>query len=279
MSTRIIKNPVGGDHLRITTWNVNSIRIRIELVMRMVETVQPDILCLQELKATQEQFPAAILTALGFRYHFVYPLKGYNGVAVLSKRPFLDQRRFDWCGSQDARHISVVIEAGNQPLHLHNFYIPAGGDLADAQTSKQFAYKLAFLDQITAWFSGPNHSPRMILLGDLNIAPLETDVWSHRQMLAVVSHTPIEVEKLDALQATQDWVDLPRRIIPPDKKLFSWWSYRARDFAASNRGRRLDHIWATPQVAKGLTNAHILRDARGWEKPSDHVPVTAEFFF
>ncbi len=275
----MIKNLSSKDHVRITTWNVNSIRIRIELIMRLVETIHPDILCLQEIKATQEQFPTAILAGLGFCYQFVYPLKGYNGVAILSKRPFLDCQRFDWCGSQDARHISVVIEIGGQPVHLHNLYIPAGGDHADAQASKQFAYKLAFLDQITAWFCGPNHSPRMILLGDLNIAPLKTDVWSHRQMLSVVSHTPIEVEKLNALQKTRGWVDLPRQIIPPDKKLFSWWSYRARDFAASNRGRRLDHIWATPDVANTLTDSHILRAARGWEKPSDHVPVTAEFVF
>ncbi len=269
----------GRDSLRITTWNVNSIRMRIELVARLVQTIHPDILCLQEIKATQEQFPHTILTALGFGYHFTYPLKGYNGVAILSKRPFLDCRRLDWCGSEDARHISVVIEAGGQPIHLHNLYIPAGGDLADAQSSKQFAYKLAFLDQITAWFANSDHDPRMILVGDLNIAPLKTDVWSHRQMLAVVSHTPVEVEKLNALQATRSWVDLPRQIIPPDKKLFSWWSYRARDFAASNRGRRLDHIWATSEVADYLTNSHILREARGWEKPSDHVPVTAEFLF
>jgi exodeoxyribonuclease-3 len=113
----------------------------------------------------------------------------------------------------------------------------------------------------------------MILAGDLNVAPLETDVWSHKQMLKVVSHTPVEVEHLSAVQGTRPWVDAMRRFVPPEEKLFTWWSYRARDWRASDRGRRLDHVWTTPDLehrAKGVT---VVKDARGWEKPSDHVPV------
>ncbi len=92
----------------------------------------------------------------------------------------------------------------------------------------------------------------------------------------MVSHTPIEVEKLARLQASHDWVDAVRAIIPPEEKLFSWWSYRNRNWDASDRGRRLDHIWLTPALAPALRNAQITRAARGWEQPSDHVPVTVE---
>ena len=113
-----------------------------------------------------------------------------------------------------------------------------------------------------------------ILVGDLNVAPLEQDVWSHKQMLKVVSHTPVEVEKFGKLQASLDWVDVMRSFVPPEDKLYTWWSYRAKDWEASNRGRRLDHIWATPDLAPKFNKLEILKAARGWDKASDHVPVT-----
>ena len=93
----------------------------------------------------------------------------------------------------------------------------------------------------------------------------------------MVSHTPVEVEHLAAVQASHDWTDVVRRFIPPEQKLYSWWSYRARDWSASDRGRRLDHIWATPALSGALAGAEVLRDARGWERPSDHAPVIADF--
>ncbi|MCB1993076.1 MAG: endonuclease/exonuclease/phosphatase family protein, partial [Geminicoccaceae bacterium] len=154
---------------------------------------------------------------------------------------------------------------------------PAGGDIPDPELNPKFRHKLAMLDELSDWFA-TNHyeSRRAILLGDLNIAPLETDVWSHKQLLSVVSHTPVEVEKLGRLQASAGWVDAVRAVIPPEEKLFSWWSYRNRDWNASDRGRRLDHIWLTPALAPKLRHADVRREARGWEMPSDHVPVTVE---
>ena len=117
----------------------------------------------------------------------------------------------------------------------------------------------------------------MVLVGDLNIAPLEHDVWSHSQLLDVVSHTPVEVEKLAALQGTLGWIDAARVFVPPEKKLYSWWSYRAKDWRASGRGRRLDHIWITPALEGALKACTILGGVRGWEpKPSDHSPEIAE---
>ena len=117
----------------------------------------------------------------------------------------------------------------------------------------------------------------MILVGDLNVAPLETDVWSHKQLLNVVSHTPIEVDHLNRAQKSHDWVDTVRQHIPPEDKLFTWWSYRAKDWRASNRGRRLDHIWITPALNGVVKNVAVADETRDWEKPSDHIPVIADF--
>ncbi|MDP6951172.1 MAG: endonuclease/exonuclease/phosphatase family protein, partial [Alphaproteobacteria bacterium] len=140
-----------------------------------------------------------------------------------------------------------------------------------------FGHKLDFLDEMTAWFPA-NRSARkkMIMVGDLNIAPLETDVWSHKQLLKVVSHTPIEVEKLGKVQQSVKWIDAVRHFIPESERLYSWWSYRARDWEAADHGRRLDHIWVTPKLAPALTGGHILRRVRGWPKPSDHAPVIVD---
>jgi len=116
----------------------------------------------------------------------------------------------------------------------------------------------------------------MILVGDLNIAPLETDVWSHKQLLNVVSHTPVEVDALTDLQAGLGWIDAVRHRIPAEQRLYTWWSYRARDWALSDRGRRLDHVWVTPPLAGAVGAVEVLRQARGWEKASDHVPVIVD---
>ncbi|MGH6931832.1 MAG: exodeoxyribonuclease III, partial [Dongiaceae bacterium] len=111
---------------------------------------------------------------------------------------------------------------------------------------------------------------------DLNIAPLATDVWSHSQLLDVVSHTPVEVERFRRLQASRHWHDAVRHFIPPSEQLYSWWSYRARDWDSSDRGRRLDHAWVTPALAPALRSATVLREARGWAAPSDHAPVIVD---
>ena len=116
----------------------------------------------------------------------------------------------------------------------------------------------------------------MIAVGDLNIAPLQTDVWSHKQLLTVVSHTPIEVDRLGRLQSAGGFVDAVRHFVPPQERLYTWWSYRARDWAASDRGRRLDHIWVTPPLLGALAEARVHRESRNWSKASDHVPVMVD---
>jgi exodeoxyribonuclease-3 len=263
--------------MRIVTWNINSIRARLQLLKRLAEETAADVICLQETKVTDDLFPVEDIAALGYHHLAIAGMKGYNGVAILSRHGFKTSTRMDWCGKSDCRHISVTFENG---VELHNFYIPAGGDEPDPAINDKFAHKLEFLDQTTEWFVEHRKPERpMILVGDLNIAPLETDVWSHKQLLKVVSHTPVEVEKLAALQDSVAWTDAVRHIIPPEEQLYSWWSYRARDWQAADRGRRLDHVWVTDPLVKTLKTARVLKDARGWEKPSDHAPVIVDMDF
>jgi exodeoxyribonuclease III len=260
--------------MRIVSWNVNSVRLRLDSLARLASEWQPDIICLQEVKAQAQDFPFEAIRALGYGEIHLRSMKGYNGVAILSRLPLETPDGRDWCEKQDCRHALAQLPGG---IELHNFYIPAGGDIPDPEVNMKFAHKLAFLDEATAWFAeGRREGRKMIMLGDLNVAPLETDVWSHKSLLSVVSHTPIEVEKLGRLQAAGHWVDAVRKIIPPSEKLFSWWSYRAIDWSLSDRGRRLDHIWVTPALAPAVADARILRDARGWAQASDHVPVMVD---
>jgi exodeoxyribonuclease-3 len=116
-----------------------------------------------------------------------------------------------------------------------------------------------------------------LLVGDFNIAPLPEDVWSHKQLLDVVSHTPVEVEALDRLKAAHDWVDLGRHFYPAPARLHTWWSYRSPDWTVNDRGRRLDHMWASREVAAKATAHKVHEDCRNWLKPSDHVPLVTEF--
>jgi exodeoxyribonuclease-3 len=261
--------------LRIATWNINSVRLRIDLVRRFIAGWSPDLLCLQETKTRNATFPHEELEALGYRHRLIHGMKSYNGVAILSRLPFTAGRRKRWCRRADCRYLVAKFEGG---LEVHNFYVPAGGDLPDPNVNPKFAHKLQFLEEMADWFAArPNDARKpMVLVGDLNVAPLETDVWSHKQMLKVVSHTPGEVERLIRIGQTLRWVDAPRRFVPAEQRLYSWWSYRARDWAASDRGRRLDHVWVTEPLAPALARAEIVKEARGWALPSDHVPIVID---
>lgn len=260
--------------MRIATWNINSVRLRIGLIERLANEWQPDIICLQETKVVDEDFPKTAIAKMGFEHQHIHGMKSYNGVAILSRVPLSNLGVKHWYNREDRRHIFATLPNGAE---LHCCYMPAGGDIPDPATNPKFEHKLGFLDEMTKWWRTQNDKTR-IIVGDFNIAPLENDVWSHKQMLDVVSHTPIEVEKLTALQHSYKWVDAVRHFTPAEQKLYSWWSYRAKDWDISDRGRRLDHIWVTPDLTPALKKAEIIRDARRWEpKPSDHVPVLIEF--
>ena len=262
--------------MRIATWNINSLRLRIGLLAHLRDALDPDVICLQETKVPDELFPDDSPAALGYPHVARRGMKGYNGVAILSRFPLtVDAGAPDWCGKNDCRHLAVTVDAPGGPLHLHDFYVPAGGDVPDPNVNEKFAHKLRFVDEATAHFRATGVTERTVLVGDLNIAPLPTDVWSHRQLLDVVSHTPPETTRLDAWLAT-GFVDAVRHFVPADEKLFTWWSYRNRDWRLSDRGRRLDHVWTSPDLVGGLVRQVVLKDARDWTRTSDHVPVMVE---
>ena len=271
--------------LKIATWNINSVRLRLPLVELFVERYDPDIVCLQEIKCSNADFPAESIQSMGYPHIEVNGQKGYHGVAILSKIPLRRLDAVDFDGSGNARYVGVELELkapSPKKYILHNFYVPAGGDIPDPETNPKFRQKLDYLSAMADWGKKLKRNHRTtshILVGDLNVAPLETDVWSHKQLLKVVSHTPVEVSRLTDIMAAGKWQDIVRHHIPPEEKLFTWWSYRARDWRASNRGRRLDHIWATSDLVEHSSSLDVIDTARDWHKPSDHIPVIGGFEF
>ncbi|MEM7630886.1 MAG: exodeoxyribonuclease III [Pseudomonadota bacterium] len=256
----------------LATWNINSVRLREPIVLKLLEEEGPDVLCLQECKSPVDKIPREGFAALGYPHMVARGDKGYNGVAILSRSPIEEAGAYDFAGLGHARHIAGRLENG---VVIHNFYVPAGGDVPDREKNEKFGQKLDYLTEMRDHFHAEAPA-KSILVGDLNIAPREDDVWSHKQLLKVVSHTPVEVAALGETQDAGKWVDVTRQDIP-EGQLYSWWSYRAKDWDAADKGRRLDHIWSTPDISNAAHSSRVLRDARGWEKPSDHAPVFATF--
>jgi exodeoxyribonuclease-3 len=261
--------------LSIATWNINSVRLRIDLVGDFLDRHRPDVLCLQEIKCPEANFPYRAFRERGYEHILVNGQKGYHGVATIARRPFKPVGHREFCRKGDARHTSVAIPDTQGDILLHNFYVPAGGDEPDPRINPKFEHKLAFLDEMKGWLTGRETDRKAILVGDLNVAPYEHDVWSHKQLLRVVSHTPVETEKLETVRGAGGWLDAMRHFVPKEEKLYTWWSYRAPDWEKANKGRRLDHVWVTPHLGSRLEGIEVVRDARGWQRPSDHVPVIA----
>jgi exodeoxyribonuclease-3 len=258
--------------MKIISWNINSLRLRLPLLKKIVKEANPDIICLQEIKVVDEQFPLIEVKSLGFEFVEFSGEKSYNGVAILSKIPLKNIQKIDVLSYGHKRHISAEIETKIGKLILHNFYVPAGGDIPDVKLNDKFDHKLKFVDWMKDFFT-KTKDKKIIILGDFNIAPLENDVWSHKQLLKIVSHTPIEIEKLTALQNSINFIDTHRYFVDIKEKLYSWWSYRAKDPLGANKGRRLDHIWVSPNLKDQIKSAKIYRDFRSQTQPSDHVPV------
>jgi exodeoxyribonuclease-3 len=267
----------GPMRLRLCTWNVNSVRLRVEQVARFVAEQAPDVLCLQEIKCREGEFPREAFAEMGLPHLKIAGQKGWHGVAIASRLPIDDAPGLEVCREGHARCVSASV-AG---VEIQNFYIPAGGDVPDRETSPKFDHKLDFFEKLTAEMARRDPKAPLAIVGDLNVAPGENDVWSHRQMSRIVSHTPVEVAAMERLKASLGFLDLPRATTPEPAKMFSWWSYRAADFRKSNRGLRLDHIWVSPGLRdaafrQGAAASRVHDDVREWTRPSDHAPVSAD---
>ncbi|HEV7227614.1 exodeoxyribonuclease III [Brevundimonas sp.] len=260
--------------LRVVTWNINSVRLRIDQVARFVAEAQADVLMLQEIKCTEDQFPRAAFEEMGLPHLRLAGQKGWHGVAIASRLPIEDAPRIDACREGHGRCVAGRI-AG---IEFQNFYIPAGGDVADRALNPKFDHKLDFYERLTADVARRDRQAPLVMAGDFNIAPGENDVWNHRYMSKIVSHTPVEVETLRRLQDAGGFADVVRDQTPEPTKLASWWSYRAVDFRTTNRGLRLDHVWTSPGLTPAVVpgSAVIHEPVRAWDRPSDHAPVAVD---
>lgn len=265
------------DRLSIVTWNINSVRLRMPIVEQLLADLAPDVLCLQEIKCPDANFPEGAFRKAGYEHIAVNGQKGYHGVATVSRLPLENIERREFCEMGDSRHIAVDVPFNGSSMRLHNFYVPAGGDEPDRDLNPKFGHKLDFFAEMKEWLRGAETAGPSVLVGDLNVAPYEHDVWSHKKLLKVVSHTPVEVDLFEEVRAAGGWVDAMRQFTPLEEKLYTWWSYRAKDWSNTDKGRRLDHVWVSRILADKVRSARVIRDARGWEKPSDHAPVITEF--
>ncbi len=252
--------------LRLATWNVNSIRTRMPSVLRWLSESGTDALLMQETKVTDDLFPREPLEEAGYEVA-VHGQKRYNGVAIASRLPLEEVRTGLPSGylPDQARAISATV-AG---VRLHNVYVPNGG----TPESPRFAEKLAFLEELARVSAEWDHSRGCIIGGDFNVAPGPDDVFDPVEMEGRVCYHPEERSRLAGIIAT-GLVDLYRSLAP-EGKAYTWWDYRAAAFRR-DRGMRLDLLLATPGPAGALRGCEIHRDVRSWERPSDHVPVTAD---
>jgi len=261
--------------VKIASWNINSVRLRMPIVARFLKEEAPDVLCLQEIKCQDGQFPYEAFRALGYEHFAVHGQKGYHGVATISRLPLTEYSRHDWQDNGEARHVGVELGGAGQGMILENVYVPAGGDIPDREVNRKFAQKLDFVERMARWADRVDRPT--LIMGDFNIAPLECDVWSHKQLLKVVSHTPIELEALQRFKDAHGWSDIGRDHIAAPGRYYSWWSYRSPDWKKNDRGRRLDHMWASPDLARQACGHRVIEAARDWDRPSDHVPLVTEF--
>jgi len=253
--------------MKIATWNINSLNVRLPQVLDWLAAEQPDVLALQETKLVDEKFPRAEIEAAG--YHSVYAgQKTYNGVAILSRTParnvVSDIPRLD-----DAQR--RVLAATFDSVRVINLYVPNG----ESVESDKYRYKLAWLAKLTDWLRAEQRDhPRLVVLGDFNIAPEPRDVHDPKQWEGRVLFSQPEREAFHQLLAG-GLCDTFRLYEQPDKS-FSWWDYRMQGFRR-NHGLRIDHILASDMLCKTCTGSRIDKGPRAHERPSDHAPVVAEF--
>lgn len=256
--------------MRIATWNVNSINARLETVVRWFEEAQPDVACLQEIKCVDEKFPAEPFERLGYNLA-IHGQKSYNGVALLSKRPLEDVRRGlpEGDGDDHARYIEAVI-SGPQPVRVASIYLPNGNPIG----TEKFTYKLAWMERLR------RHAESLLafeeplaLLGDYNVIPEERDAEFPKNW---VDDALFQPETRAAFRSLK-WLGLTEAYLQADGApgAYTFWDYQAGAWQRNN-GIRIDHALLSPQAADKLQGVSIHRDVRGWDKPSDHVPLVIE---
>ena len=253
--------------MKLASWNVNSLNVRLPQVLQWLETAQPDVLGLQETKLVDEKFPVAAIREAGYEVAFSGQ-KTYNGVAVLARAP-LEAVALDIPGFEDPQR--RVLAATIDGLRFINLYVPNG----KAVGTDKYDYKLAWLAHLREWLQDElSRHERVAVVGDFNIAPADADVhdpaeW-HEQILC---STP-ERDALAALLAL-GFSDSFRCFDQPEGT-FSWWDYRMNNFKR-NRGLRIDLILTSPALTQALEQSTVDAAPRAWERPSDHAPVVAEF--
>ena len=253
--------------MRIASWNVNSLRVRLPQVLAWLEAQRPDVLGLQETKVTDDAFPAEALAEAGYASLFAGQ-KTYNGVALLTREPAANPVR-EIAGFQDEQRRLIGATVGG--IRVYNVYVPNG----QAVGSEKFDYKLAWLaalkDQLADELAA---HPRLVVMGDFNIAPEDRDVYDPVAWAGNVLVSPPERAALDAI-AGLGLEDAFRLFEQPDD-VFSWWDYRAAAFRR-NRGLRIDLQLVSSELAGACRGALVDPTPRGWERPSDHAPVVADF--
>ncbi len=254
--------------LTIATWNVNSIRARLERLLAWLDRARPDIVCLQELKVTDKDFPREAIAAAGY-IAAVHGQRTYNGVAILSREPLEDTTPglADGVPDPEARFLCARVRG----IRVASVYVPNG----QAVGSEKWAHKLAWLDRLAAWLARVPADEPLLLAGDLNIAPEDRDVAFVEQWRdTVLTHEDVRA-RFRAL-AERGLVDVLRRRHPEGPGPFTWWDYRMLGFAKGN-GLRIDHILATGVLAERCREAVVAREERKGKQPSDHAPVVATF--
>lgn len=256
--------------MKIATWNINGISSRLEHVLKWSQVARPDVLCLQETKIVDVRFPAARFHLAGYEHVEVFGERSYNGVAILSRLPLTSVQKGFPRDAADAPRRLIAATAGG--LRIYNVYVPHGTKLG----SEKFAFKLAWLARLRKHFDKHYSTSDLVMLcGDLNVAPHESDVWDPRFWQHRMHFTKQERE---AIQNLKKWgfVDVFRQMNDEPGE-YTWWDNFRESSFIKNRGLRIDHIWASPALAERCADCWIDRTPRGWPKPSDHAPVIAEF--
>ena len=254
--------------MKIATWNVNSINARLPLVLKWLESAQPDVLCLQETKIIDAKFPRDEFAQLGYNIE-TFGQPTYNGVAIISRFPCQDvQRGFP---GDDSTAQSRLIAATVEGIRVVNIYLPNG----QAIGSDKYIFKLDWMKRLRSFLDANcTQNNQVLLCGDFNVAPEDRDVHDPKAWEGSVLVSDAERAALEEVKAW-GFIDL-FRLHNQEEKQFSWWDYRMMAFRR-NMGLRIDHIWVTPKLATRSTSVLIDKEPRKWERPSDHTPVVAEF--